>query len=84
MIEEDNNKKVDTCSFLLDRAKELTPKVPIFLTWELLLSDTRHKRYACRCCCQLKYIGGHKFCKKSNILYSKTNCEEQGLKLTNS
>jgi hypothetical protein len=38
MIEEDNNKKVDTCNFLLDRAKELTPKVPSFLTWELLLS----------------------------------------------
>ena len=36
MIEEDNNKKVDTCNFLLDRAKELTPKVPSFLTWELL------------------------------------------------
>jgi lipoate synthase len=38
MIEEDNNKKVDTFNFLLDSAKELTPKVPSFLTWELLLS----------------------------------------------
>jgi hypothetical protein len=30
MIEDDNNKKVDTFNFLLDRAKELTPKVPSF------------------------------------------------------